>query len=100
MPELPDLHVYALNLRKHVLHRPIADAAVTNGRRMNATPAAFAAAARGFEIADIEREGKELFFHLSSGKVFSVHLMLNGQLPPVGRRAGRRDSKQDLHPRL
>ena len=79
MPELPDLTVYALNLKKRVLDRPIAGVCVVHGGRINASPAALLNALKGASIADIARAGKELVFHLSSGKVFSVHLMLNGK---------------------
>ena len=79
MPELPDLTVYAMNLKKRVLDRPIADVTVVHGGRINATPAALRKALVGASISDISRTGKELLFHLSDGKAFSVHLMLSGR---------------------
>lgn len=79
MPELPDLTVYAMNLNKRVLDRPIAGVTVVHGGRINATPAALAKALGGASISDVSRTGKELLFQLSNGKAFSVHLMLSGR---------------------
>lgn len=79
MPELPDVTVYALNLKKRVLNVPITDITVVHGGRINATPAGLLKAIKGASIADIARTGKELVFSLSNGKAFSVHLMLNGE---------------------
>lgn len=79
MPELPDLTVYAMNLKKRVLDRPVADAIVVHAGRINVTPAALHTALAGASIADIERTGKELLFRLTNGKAFSIHLMLGGK---------------------
>lgn len=80
MPELPDLHVYALNLNKLVTDKVIAAASVAAGRRVGASPAAFARAAQGARILSVGRSGKELRLRLSSAHVIGVHLMLNGQM--------------------
>ena len=79
MPELPDLTIYAKNLRKLVQGKDITSANVFNLSKVNATADAFAKALVGSQIISIERNGKELFFSLSNHKVFSVHLMLNGK---------------------
>ncbi|NLG26178.1 MAG: formamidopyrimidine-DNA glycosylase [Clostridiales bacterium] len=72
MPELPDLHVYALNLNRRVLDKPITEVSGPRG-------GALAAAVRGAAITSVERVGKELYFRLSGKTAFSVHLMLSGQ---------------------
>jgi formamidopyrimidine-DNA glycosylase len=79
MPELPDLHVFAKNLRKHILSKPIQDVGLHNMLRINELEANVKQALIDSYIADIKRIGKELFFYLDSGYVFSVHLMLNGK---------------------
>lgn len=79
MPELPDLHVFALNLKKHILNKPVVSASVYNFNKVNVPPEVFANGVVHSEIMDIVRVGKELYFHLSNGNVFSVHLMLSGQ---------------------
>lgn len=83
MPELPDLTLYAKNLRKRILNLPIHTAEVFNLKKVNVPPAAFKQAVVGHVIEDIQREGKELYFHLSGGEVFAVHLMLFGKFTLV-----------------
>jgi len=78
MPELPDLHLFAKNLRGLVLHKPITQAEA-NPYKVSATPAVFSGALLGKEIEAIDRNGKELYFTLSGGQAFSVHLMLHGK---------------------
>jgi formamidopyrimidine-DNA glycosylase len=79
MPELPDLQVYSMNLKKHVLNKPVVSVTVYNSNRVNVPPDIFVNGVINSDIEDIARVGKELYFHLSNGNVFSVHLMLNGQ---------------------
>lgn len=79
MPELPDLHVFSMNLKKRILDKPVVSAAVHNGIRVSVPSDKFIKGVINSKIVDIVRIGKELYFHLSNGNVFSVHLMLNGQ---------------------
>lgn len=85
MPELPDLTLYAVNLRKQVLRRPILTARVYQAAKVNVPEATFQQALSGHEMVSIGRQGKELYFTLSGGEYFSVHLMLNGRfsLAPI-----------------
>jgi len=78
MPELPDLHLFAKNLRGLVLHKPITQAEA-NPTKVSVTPAVFRDALLGKAIEAIDRNGKELYFTLTGGQVFSVHLMLHGK---------------------
>ncbi len=79
MPELPDLTLFARNLKKQVLGKPIASATIHNRRPTDVPAETFAAAVAGAEIVDIVREGKELHFLLSNQNRFGVHLMLHGE---------------------
>lgn len=79
MPELPDLTLYAKNLRKQVTHKEITFAQVFNLSKVNATQPVFQKAMLGQRITRIDRDGKELFFALSNKQSFSVHLMLSGR---------------------
>jgi formamidopyrimidine-DNA glycosylase len=83
MPELPDLTLFAENLSKHVVDREIVSVEVHNAFKVNATSETFAAMAVGERIREITRNGKELFFVLSGGKSFCVHLMLSGRFSLV-----------------
>lgn len=80
MPELPDLEMYARNLRKLALNREIMQVTLHVPSKANATQTAFAGKLVGSEISEIAREGKELFFCLKNGARFSVHLMLSGKI--------------------
>ncbi len=78
MPELPDLHVFALNLNK-LVPGPDITAATMHETRKNALPVVtFSEACVGSSVLSVAREGKELLFSLSNGQRFCVHLMLRG----------------------
>lgn len=79
MPELPDLTLYAKNLKKKLLNRPIRTAEVFHAAKVNVPAAGFSQALKGQQFTDIERDGKELLFHLSNGERLAVHLMLFGK---------------------
>jgi len=78
MPELPDLHVFAENLKKRILDKTITSVTVYNTRKI-ATPEYYRQIMTGTSICDIVRDGKELYFKLANDNCFSVHLMLSGQ---------------------
>lgn len=83
MPELPDLEVFSINLKKMILNKTISSAIVHFTTKLNVLPEAFASGVVAAHVADIIRIGKELFFHLSNGNLFSVHLMHNGEFKLV-----------------
>lgn len=79
MPELPDLQIFAKNLRKRILDKPVASAEVFNKLKINVLADAFIETLSGSSVVEIARDGKELQFKLSNGSSFNVHLMLNGR---------------------
>ncbi len=85
MPELPDLQVFSMNLKKHILNKPVTCVTVYSSHKINVPSDVFVSSVADSRIVDIVRAGKELYFHLSNGNIFSVHLMLNGEfkLSPV-----------------
>ena len=78
MPELPDLHIFSLNLKKRIRGKRIETVSVYNTRKID-TPAIFCETLTGTSIRDIAREGKELHFLLENNNSFGVHLMLSGR---------------------
>jgi len=78
MPELPDLHVFSLNLKKRILNKNIVSVAVYDPRRID-RPDTFREKLTGTSIKDIVRDGKELRFLLANDNCFNVHLMLSGK---------------------
>lgn len=79
MPELPDLTVFAKNLRRELVGKEITSAEVFTKSKVNATSKALREALVGSSIAAINREGKELFFTAANGHVLATHLMLSGK---------------------
>lgn len=79
MPELPDLEIFAKNLKKKVLNKTITSVEVYNIFKVNATTSVLSEKLVGTSIQNIVREGKELCFKLLNNNTFHVHLMLNGK---------------------
>lgn len=79
MPELPDLHLYAINLARQLPKEAISGLRPGPRKRLNLPEGIFCQRILGRSIQRIDRHGKELFFHLDDGGYFGVHLMLNGK---------------------
>ena len=79
MPELPDLNIYAENLRKQLLNRKIIDVKPYAASRINADKQKFIDACLQSSFINIIQDGKEIIFSLSNGQSFLVHLMLLGK---------------------
>lgn len=79
MPELPDLTIFAKNLRASLLNQEIIAANVHNLMKVNASREAFQEKLVGSSVSNIRRDGKEMLFETSNGNAFSVHLMLAGR---------------------
>lgn len=80
MPELPEVTVIAMGLRKAVLGKSILKADFWPSRIFFSTPAELKNALTGASIKRIRRRGKFLLFYLSSGFIMLVHLGMTGQL--------------------
>lgn len=78
MPELPDLTVYAENLRKAVVGKKIARVAYHKSGRLNVAAEALSESLLASEVTDVQRTGKQICFHTSNGSALRVHLMLTG----------------------
>lgn len=79
MPELPDLQVFAKNLKSKITNKKIVSVEVLNKSKLNTDADIVESELLETRIVDIVRKGKELFFQLENNNVFSVHLMLNGK---------------------
>lgn len=80
MPELPEMENYRRLLHERVVGRPITDVQVEREKTINLPVPDFATHLRGNSFTAIERRGKHLLFHLQSGRVLLLHLMLGGFL--------------------
>jgi len=79
MPELPDLYVYAKNLRNQLLNKQIMDVKTFAYSRISAQSNVFIDACKNKCFKDIRQSGKEIIFSLNNGNSFLVHLMLMGK---------------------
>lgn len=80
MPELPDLYVFAQNLRKQILNKSITNVMTFAANRISVSGLEFVDACIGAQLDAIAQDGKEIKFVLSNGNRFYVHLMLLGKL--------------------
>lgn len=80
MPELPDLQVFARNLKKELDGKTVKEADVHVARKLNINAAGFMQKMKGQTVKDIKRVGKELHIDFKSGDILGLHLMLHGQL--------------------
>jgi formamidopyrimidine-DNA glycosylase len=81
MPELPELTVYAENLRPRIVEKSIMGTDIRHsGALLQIAPEDFANRVNGRIIKDVTRRGKTLGFLLDSGDRIDVHLMLSGKM--------------------
>lgn len=78
MPELPEMETYRQQLTRLIQNAPITGAEVTRPKSLNVEPERFIQKLTGNRIVHIDRRAKHLLFHLSSGDVLLLHLMLGG----------------------
>jgi len=80
MPELPDLEVFSRTLQKKLVGKKLATLTIQNKSKLKDTEAPFKKSLEGSTLKKVYREGKELRFAFSNGKVLGMHLMLKGRL--------------------
>ncbi|RKN84141.1 Fpg/Nei family DNA glycosylase [Paenibacillus ginsengarvi] len=78
MPELPEMETYRTLLSQRILHTPIAAVQVEREKSINVPVPTFRDRVEGRTITGISRRAKHLLFHLDSGSVLLLHLMLGG----------------------
>ncbi|OCT14269.1 formamidopyrimidine-DNA glycosylase [Paenibacillus pectinilyticus] len=78
MPELPEMETYRQQLSRLIQGVPITGTDVTRPKSLNIAPDAFANKLTGNRFVRLERRAKHLLFHLATGEVLVLHLMLGG----------------------
>ncbi|MDR6882295.1 Fpg/Nei family DNA glycosylase [Bacillus sp. 3255] len=78
MPELPEMETYRQQLSRLILNSPIQEAEVTRPKSLNVEPELFNRKLSGNRIVRLDRRAKHLLFHLATGEVLVLHLMLGG----------------------
>lgn len=78
MPELPEMENYRILLSTLITNQTITGVEVNRGKSINTSIEVFKNELLNHQIIKIERRAKHLLFHLDSGKVLLLHLMLGG----------------------
>jgi formamidopyrimidine-DNA glycosylase len=78
VPELPEMENYKQLLTTKIAGHAIVYAEVEREKSVNVPASLFISELQGRTIARIERRAKHLLFHLDSGKLLLLHLMLGG----------------------
>lgn len=80
MPELPDLHVIAQNLRKLYIDRSLLNIYLADKAKINMEPNKYNQLLIGKKVSDISRSGKEIKISFENGHSLFLHLMREGKL--------------------
>ncbi|UFU01207.1 endonuclease VIII [Radiobacillus kanasensis] len=78
MPELPEMEHYKLLLEDTIKGETITEVKITREKSINVPASNFTERVVSEQVMSIERKAKHLVFHLSSGEVLLLHLMLGG----------------------
>jgi formamidopyrimidine-DNA glycosylase len=78
MPELPEMENYRTLLGPLIGGQTIKDVQVNRLKSINVDLELFSKVTIGSSVVNLERRAKHLLFHLSSGKLLLLHLMLGG----------------------
>jgi len=80
MPELPDIEVFAHNLKSLFLGKRVVKVNVVNGNKLKDHHHELSEHLEGHKLTDIYRSGKEFRLVFSNGVVLGMHLMLTGDI--------------------
>src|SRR6478609_11914255 len=97
MPELPDIQVFSLNLKKMYGGKKLIEIKIVNGRSLKDSQKELSKALEGQKLKDVYRSGKEMRFLFSNGKVLGLHLMLTGDLIPFQEQNERKSTKVEFY---
>jgi formamidopyrimidine-DNA glycosylase len=78
VPELPEMETYKTLLCQQIGGKTILDVIIHREKSINKLIDEFILKVKGKKVVDIERRAKYLLFHLSSGDILLLHLMLGG----------------------
>jgi formamidopyrimidine-DNA glycosylase len=80
MPEIPDLQIFSRNVTRKLGGKTIRRVRILRPKRLKQPESAFRKRLEGKVLKEVKREGKELWFHMGDGTIWSLHLMLHGEL--------------------
>jgi len=97
MPELPDIEVFSINLKKMFAGKQLTKVKVVNGKKLKDSQKELSKNLEGSKLNDVTRSGKEMRFLFSNGITMGVHLMLTGDLIPFDEKNERKSTIVELH---
>ena len=97
MPELPDIQVFSMNLKKMYGGKKLSQIKIVNGRSLKDSQKELSRALEGQKLKDVYRSGKEMRFQFSNGKILGLHLMLTGDLIPFEDTSKRKSTIVELY---
>jgi formamidopyrimidine-DNA glycosylase len=80
MPELPEMETYRRNLLRYCQGQVIDRTEIGREKSINVPPGVFQQELKGATITSVDRVGKHLVIHLSTGAHLMGHLMLGGAI--------------------
>jgi len=80
MPEIPEMETYKIQLQRRILGKVMTSVQINREKSVNLQVEPFTNQLISRSVTGITRYGKALFFHLSSGHLLFLHLMLGGKL--------------------
>ena len=92
MPELPDIQVFTINLKKMFGGKKLSGIKIVNGRKLKDSQKELSKALEAQKLKDVYRSGKEMRFLFSNGSVLGLHLMLTGDLIPFDEKNERKST--------
>jgi len=80
MPELPEVHTIASDLKKHLTGWRIDDVEIEKGYKVSPSSEEYAKGLIGAQIAKVGRVGKNIVIKLSTGDYLTFHLAMTGRM--------------------
>jgi formamidopyrimidine-DNA glycosylase len=97
MPEIPDIEVFAKNLKALLRGKVVARVKVVNGKKLKDKPKELSAALESRKLEDVYRSGKELRLQFSKNTLLGIHLMLTGDLHLLDKTNERKSTIVEIH---
>src|SRR4051794_17166192 len=97
MPEIPDIEVFSINLKKRFKGKTLTDFIVVNTKKLTNSAEELARALKGTILEDVYRSGKEFRLKFSNGNILGMHLMLTGDIYPFENKNEQKQTIVEFH---
>ena len=97
MPELPDIQVFATNLKTLFASKEVSKINVVNGAKLKDKPSELSKRLQGKVLEDVYRLGKEMRFKFSGNVLVGMYLMLTGDLFVFDKKNDRKSTIVEIY---